>query len=94
LVPLILGDAVDLPPIVVIIGVIVGGTVAGILGVFLSTPVIATGREIFGYLYDKILEPPPPETPPEEKPSITDMIRGWVKKINLPLSRKKQVASK
>jgi predicted PurR-regulated permease PerM len=43
-VPKIMGDAVDLPPLVVLIGVFVGGATVGILGIFLATPVIATGR--------------------------------------------------
>ena len=85
LVPKILGDAVDLPPAIVIIGVVIGGATAGILGVFLSTPIIASGREIYGYLYDKIIEPPPPETPPEEKPSMGQMVQGWLRGLKLPV---------
>ena len=41
LVPYILGDAVDLPPLIVIIGVVIGGSAFGLLGVFLATPVIS-----------------------------------------------------
>ncbi len=67
LVPKVLGDAVSLPPLVVIIGVVVGGAVFGLLGVLLATPVISTGKEIFSYLYNKILEAPPVDAPPEEK---------------------------
>lgn len=81
-VPYVLGDAVDLPPLIVIIGVVIGGAIAGILGIFLSTPIIATGREIFNYLYDKIMEPPPPETPPEEQPSLMDNVRKWIGRVN------------
>ncbi len=54
LVPKILGDAVSLPPLVVIIGVVVGGATFGILGILLATPVISTFKEIIGYLYNKI----------------------------------------
>jgi predicted PurR-regulated permease PerM len=82
LVPYILGDAVDLPPLFVIIGVVIGGSAFGLLGVFLATPVISTGREVFMYLYDKILEPPPAPPVFEEKPSIIDTIRGFA--ANLP----------
>ena len=85
MVPYILGDAVDLPPLVVIVGVTIGGAAFGLLGIFLSTPVISSGKEIFGYLYDKILEPPEVEDPPEEKPSLMDTVRGWAGRIRLPI---------
>jgi predicted PurR-regulated permease PerM len=84
IVPYVLGGALDVPPLVVILGVMVGGTVAGILGVLLATPIIATGREVFSYLYNKILEPPEVETPPEEKPSLLDLLRGRVRGLKLP----------
>jgi predicted PurR-regulated permease PerM len=65
IVPRVLGAAVDLPPLVVMTGAVVGASVGGILGVMLATPVIATGREILGYLYRKLLdwEPLQIETP-------------------------------
>lgn len=65
LVPRVLGEAVELPALVVMSGVLVGGSVAGILGTLLATPVIATGREVLSYLYRKLLgeEPFPPEEP-------------------------------
>jgi predicted PurR-regulated permease PerM len=63
-VPRILGEAVDLHPLVVMMGVLVGASVAGILGALIAAPVIASGREIVRYLYLKILgeEPFPPGT--------------------------------
>jgi predicted PurR-regulated permease PerM len=65
IVPRVLGEAVELPALVVMSGVLVGGSVAGILGALLATPVIATGREVLFYLYRKLLgeEPFPPEKP-------------------------------
>ncbi len=65
LVPRILGDAVDLHPLVVIIGVAIGATVGDILGVLLATPIIASGREIVWYLYAKILGQEPYPYPPK-----------------------------
>ncbi len=90
LVPYILGDAVDLPPLIVIIGVVIGGSAFGLLGVFLATPVISTGREIFMYLYDKILEPPPELEIIEEKPSLMDAIRGYAARLPRPKFRRAQ----
>jgi predicted PurR-regulated permease PerM len=87
IVPKVLGDAVSLHPLVVIIGCVVGGATFGILGVFLATPVISTGKEIFGYLYDKILEPPPEVEPPEQKPSMMETLKGLTKRIRLPFRR-------
>ncbi len=90
LVPYILGDAVDLPPLIVIVGVVIGGSAFGLLGVFLATPVISTGREIFMYLYDKILEPPPEPEIAEEKPSLMDALRGFAARLPRPkLGREK-----
>jgi len=89
LVPYVLGDAVDLPPLIVIIGVVIGGSAFGLLGVFLATPVISSGREVFMYLYDKILEPPPEPEPEEEKPSLMDTIRAYATRLPRPKFRRK-----
>jgi len=76
LVPRILGEAVDLHPLVVLIGVVVGANVGGILGALLAAPVIATVREIVSYLYAKILgeNPFPPQDEDAEavKPSLPE----------------------
>jgi predicted PurR-regulated permease PerM len=82
-VPKLMGDMVDLPPLVVIIGVFVGGATVGILGVFLAAPVIATGREVFLYFYNKIVEPPP-APPEEERRSILENLRGLLARIPRP----------
>jgi predicted PurR-regulated permease PerM len=64
IVPRVLGDAVELPPLVVLIGVLVGGTQAGILGALIAVPVIGTAREVISYVYGKIIESPALEAPP------------------------------
>lgn len=63
LVPRILGRRLQLHPVVVFIGVLAGGFLAGTIGVLLAAPVIATFRVVLGYLYAKLLdqEPFPPE---------------------------------
>ena len=53
-VPRLIGQAVDLPPILVMAGVIVGVSVGGILGAFMAVPIIATGRILAQYAYNKI----------------------------------------
>ena len=64
IVPRILGKAMNLPPLVVMIGALVGAGVGGMLGIMLATPVIATIRDIVSYVYRKILGENP--FPPEE----------------------------
>lgn len=65
IVPKVLGRAVNLPALVVMTGVLVGAEVGGLLGVLLATPVIASLRDIAGYIYHKILGENP--FPPEEE---------------------------
>lgn len=65
IVPRVLGEAVELPPLVVLTGVLVGAEVAGLLGALLATPVIATLREIVHYAYRKVLGESP-YSPEEE----------------------------
>ena len=65
IVPRVLGGAVELPALIVILGVAVGASVGGVLGALLATPLIATGREILAYCYRKMMgeEPYPAATP-------------------------------
>ncbi len=84
LVPYILGDAVDLPPMVVLSGVLIGGSAFGIVGVLLASPMISSGREIFNYVYDKILEEPQKPPSSEKKQSFMDTFLRYVKKIPVP----------
>jgi hypothetical protein len=48
-----------LPPIVVMAGVVVGASFGGILGAFMAVPVMATGRIVAQYAYNKLLGLPP-----------------------------------
>lgn len=86
IVPKILGEALELPPLIVLLGVFIGGALFGVFGIFLSTPVISSGREIFMYLYDKILETPLPdeEVLVEEKLSWQDKLRNLMQKVKFP----------
>jgi predicted PurR-regulated permease PerM len=61
LVPRIIGGSVNLHPVVVLIGVLAGASIAGILGIFLAAPLLASIRVIGSYAYQKLLEPPAPE---------------------------------
>jgi len=67
--PRVLGSSLNLHPLVVLLGVIVGGSLAGILGMLLAAPVLATlrvvGRYVFCRLYDR-----DPFAEPEEEAAL------------------------
>ena len=56
LVPRIMGYHLNLHPVVVLIGAIAGASLAGILGILLAAPMLATARVIGRYVYDKMLD--------------------------------------
>jgi predicted PurR-regulated permease PerM len=71
LIPRIIGRSVKLPPMVVILGIVAGAALAGVLGVVLAAPSIASLRVIGRYVYanlvgiepfsdERIVEPLPP----------------------------------
>lgn len=64
LVPRIVGDALDLHPLVVMVSVIMGASLAGILGAVLAAPVVATIKLLGSYAWRKMLDLPPfPDEP-------------------------------
>jgi predicted PurR-regulated permease PerM len=56
IVPKIIGSSVDLPPVVILIGALAGASLAGVLGIFLAAPMLATGRVVANSLLRKLLE--------------------------------------
>ncbi len=65
LIPRIIGRRLQLHPLVIIPGLIAGASVAGVLGILLATPVIATARVLIRYLFANLLEADPfPEPQP------------------------------
>lgn len=59
IVPNVLGASVNLPPVLILAGTIVGASLAGVLGIFLAAPVIATARLFFQFVLRKLFEPLP-----------------------------------
>lgn len=51
--PKILGNSVDLSPILIILAVVVGGAVGGAVGMFIGVPVLATVKMFFTEYIDK-----------------------------------------
>lgn len=70
LVPRIVGGALDLHPLIVIVSVFMGASLAGILGAILAAPVVASLKLIGQYTWRKMFDLPPfpEEEPPEEPP--------------------------
>jgi len=73
LIPRIIGRSVHLPPLVVILGIVTGALLAGVLGILLAAPTIASARVVGRYLYanlfdldpfpDNLVYPLPPPNP-------------------------------
>ncbi len=82
IVPRLIGQAVDLPPILVMAGVVVGASAGGILGAFMAAPIIATGRIMAQYAYNKILGGPPFLA--KAKPPVVQVEAVPTAKISLP----------
>lgn len=81
IVPRVLGNAVELPPLVVMTGVVVGASVGGILGALLATPVIATGHEVLHYIHCKMQGQEPFQTEAAAPVSGTPAPRNWLSSL-------------
>jgi predicted PurR-regulated permease PerM len=80
LVPRIVGDALDLHPLVVMISVVMGASLAGILGAILAAPVAASLKLFGAYAWRKMLDLPPfpkPEPPPKPKRGMSGLAGQW-----------------
>src|SRR5512132_2408551 len=69
--PLIMGRGIEIHPALVIVGVLAGGEIAGVTGMFLSVPVIAAARIVWRRLQisDNGGSAPPAEPAPSPKVS-------------------------
>lgn len=76
LVPRIVGGALDLRPIIVIVGVFMGASLAGILGAILAAPLIASLKLLGNYAWRKLFDLPP--FPDDEPPDTTPPHPHWV----------------
>jgi len=59
LVPRIIGRSLNLHTLIVFIGALAGASIAGVLGILLAAPILASGRIIIRYIYNKLLDLPP-----------------------------------
>ena len=77
--PMILGDILDLPVPVIIVGVFIGAAVGGILGAFLVAPIMSSLRVIVLYLLSKIYANDPF---PGQQPQV-ELGQGFFGKVHL-----------
>jgi len=71
-VPRIFGSSLNLHPVIVIIGAIVGATLAGILGLLLSAPAMATAILLGRYVFRKMVDQSPWDPPIDTLPEIPE----------------------
>ncbi len=94
LVPRIVGNALDLHPLVVIVAVFMGGSLAGVLGAILAAPVTATLKLIGIYAWRKLFDLPPfPKPEIEEEPTdqqVSTRLQSWGKKIRQRMGKKQR----
>lgn len=55
LVPRIIGQSLNLHPLAVLLSILAGGLLAGVIGLMLAAPLLATTRLCFGYAYRKAI---------------------------------------
>lgn len=88
LVPRIVGGALDLHPLVVIIGVFMGASLSGLIGAILAAPVLATIKLLGTYAWRKMFDLPPfPEPVQKEQPARTSFYRrilSWLNRAKKP----------
>jgi len=80
LVPRIVGEALDLHPFVVMISVLMGTSLAGILGAILAAPVVASLQLLITYAWRKMIDLPAfpePEPPPKPKRGQSGLAGRW-----------------
>jgi len=74
-VPRVMGQELELHPLVVLIGILVGAASFGVLGALLAAPVIAMSKVILKYLYLKVLgeDPFPQSSTDPEGPALSEV---------------------
>lgn len=83
LVPRIVGDALDLHPLLVIIGVFMGASIAGVLGAILAAPILASFKLLGIYAWRKMFDLPP--FPEEESDADERSLFSWRDRLILLL---------
>jgi predicted PurR-regulated permease PerM len=99
IVPRVLGAALELSPLIVMTGIVIGVSVGGILGALLATPVIASGREILHYIDRKmqdqepalIEDAAPRSGPPRSGNWLSSLLAGFQRLVRSRSRKSRQV---
>ena len=93
LVPRIMGQSLNLHPLIVLVGVVVGASFAGVLGAFLAAPVLASLKVLGWYAHAKLIDQDPLARPgpPETSMAPTHAVTGVFGRL---FRRKKPAAPK
>ena len=81
LVPRVVGEVLNLSPLLVILSILAGGALAGIPGGILAAPVVATAKLLGQYIWRKLLDQPPfpePEAEAVPPPPLFLHARNWI----------------
>jgi hypothetical protein len=83
-----MGQSLNLHPLVVLVAAIIGAQVAGVLGILLAAPVVATLRILAEYTYYRLLDMPPfPEVKVESRPETLDRVVSGEDRQAMPSTR-------
>ena len=85
LVPRIVGESLDLHPLIVMVGVFMGSSLAGILGAILAAPVIASLKMLGIYAWRKMFDLPPFAEPEVEQPPPSPTLRERLSQVSKKL---------
>jgi predicted PurR-regulated permease PerM len=72
IIPRIIGRRVHLHPLIVILGILIGASIGGVLGVFLAAPTISSLRVLGRYFYANLLDMDPFPAEEEEAEPAAD----------------------
>lgn len=79
LVPKIVGDSLKVHPIIILLGVLIGGSIAGIIGAMLAAPIIATLLILLSYIWNKLNDLPP--FPEKRNEAAKEKKRPWYRRL-------------
>ncbi|MFO7536811.1 MAG: AI-2E family transporter [Chloroflexota bacterium] len=97
LVPRIMGEALDVHPILVMVAVFIGASLAGILGAILASPLLATIKLVGLYAWRKLFDLPPfpkPEPEPPPKPPLRERLLTYTQLAYTHLQHLRQQQTK
>jgi predicted PurR-regulated permease PerM len=88
-VPRIMGQSLDLHPMIVLVGVVVGTATAGILGAFLAAPLLASLKVLGMYAHAKLTDQVPFQKPAlPEAPDVVAGRKSWLNRLQARLQGK------